>query len=99
MSPCSASSMAISRPICRWSAGLRGERWSASYHGTTPTFSHISAIQQRRWTPTAILSVTPATLSPANDLWGGQVSLTYKLDPGRSLYATAVRGYKAAAST
>jgi outer membrane receptor protein involved in Fe transport len=80
----------------RWSAGLRGERWSASYHGTTADFLGTNiGYTNAPVTPTAILSVTPATLSPANDLWGGQVSLTYKLDPGRSLYATAVRGYKA----
>ena len=80
----------------RWSAGLRGERWSASYHGTTTDFLGTNiGYTNAPVTPTAILSVTPATLSPANDLWGGHVSLTYKLDSGQSLYATVVRGYKA----
>ena len=45
--------------------------------------------------PTAIVSVTPAILNPVNDLWGGHASLTYKLDPGQSIYATISRGYKA----
>jgi iron complex outermembrane receptor protein len=34
-------------------------------------------------------------LSPANNLWGGHASLTYKLDPVQSIYATVSRGYKA----
>lgn len=80
----------------RWSAGLRGERWSSSYHGTTSYFlgtntGYINAAV----TQTAIEAVTPATLSPANNLWGGHLSLTYKLDTDQSLYVTVVRGYKA----
>jgi len=46
-------------------------------------------------TPTAIESVTPATLSPVNKLWGGDASLIYRLDSGQSIYATVSRGYKA----
>jgi iron complex outermembrane receptor protein len=80
----------------RWSAGLRGERWSARYQGTTTDFLGTNTgYTNAAVTPTAIESVTPATLSPANNLWGGHLSLTYKLDPGQSLYATVVRGYKA----
>lgn len=80
----------------RWSAGLRGERWSASYRGSTTDFLGTNTgYTSAPVTPTAIESVTPATLSPANDLWGGHVSLTFKIDPGQSIYATVVRGYKA----
>jgi iron complex outermembrane receptor protein len=83
-------------PTLRWSAGLRGERWSASYRGTTTYFLGTNTgYTNAPVTPTAIESVTPAALNPANDLWGGHVSLTYKLDPDQSIYATAVRGYKA----
>ena len=80
----------------RWSAGLRGERWSANYQGTTTDFLGTNTgYTNAAVIPTAIESVTPATLNPANNLWGGHASLTYKLDPGQSLYATVVRGYKA----
>jgi len=80
----------------RWSVGLRGERWSAHYAGTTTDFmgSNVGyyygpvSIEQ-------IESVTPAVLNPSNNLWGGHVSLTYKLDSDQSLYATLSRGYKA----
>jgi len=65
----------------RWSVGLRGERWTADYLGTT--------------TDTIGGTVTPAALSPSNNLWGGHVSLTYKLDPDQALYAQVARGYKA----
>lgn len=83
-------------PDLRWSSGLRAERWSASYQGTTTDFLGTNTTYtDAPVTPTAILSATPATLHPANDLWGGHASLTYKLDPDRSLYVTVVRGYKA----
>jgi outer membrane receptor protein involved in Fe transport len=78
------------------SAGLRGERWSASYQGTTTEFLGTdTGYTGGPVTPTSILSVTPAVLNPSNDLWGGHLSLTYEPGPGRSLYATVVRGYKA----
>jgi iron complex outermembrane recepter protein len=80
----------------RWSAGLRGERWSARYQGATTYFLGTNTgYTNAAVTPTAIESVTPATLSPANNLWGGHASLTCKLDSGQSIYATLVRGYKA----
>ena len=80
----------------RWSAGLRGERWSASYRGTTTYFLGTNTgYTNAAITPSAILSAVPAALNPANDLWGGHASLTYKLDPDQSVYATLVRGYKA----
>jgi iron complex outermembrane receptor protein len=80
----------------RWSLGLRGERWSAKYQGTTTDFFGTNTgYTNAAVRPTAIESVTPAALSPANNLWGGHASLTYKLDSTESIYATVSRGYKA----
>ena len=80
----------------RWSLGLRGERWSADYQGTTTYFLGTNTgYTNAPVTPTSIESVTPAVLSPVDNLWGGHASLTYKLDPAQSLYATVSRGYKA----
>jgi iron complex outermembrane recepter protein len=80
----------------RWSLGLRGERWSASYQGTTTDFLGTNTgYTNAPVTPTAIESVTPAALNPANNLWGGHASLTYKLDSAQALYTTISRGYKA----
>jgi iron complex outermembrane recepter protein len=80
----------------RWSLGLRGERWSASYQGTTTDFLGTNTgYSNAPVTPTAIESVTPAALNPADNLWGGHASLIYKLDSAQSLYTTISRGYKA----
>jgi outer membrane receptor protein involved in Fe transport len=80
----------------RCSLGLRGERWSAHYQGTTTDFLGTNTgYTDAPVTATAIESVTPATLSPVNNLWGGHASLTDKLDTGQSIYATLSRGYKA----
>jgi iron complex outermembrane recepter protein len=80
----------------RWSFGLRGERWSANYQGTTTDFLGTNTgYTNAPVTQTAIESVTPATLSPVNNLWGGHASLTYKLDSTQSIYTTISRGYKA----
>jgi outer membrane receptor protein involved in Fe transport len=65
----------------RWSVGVRGERWSADYRGTTTDF--IAG------------TVTPAALRPSNNLWGGHASLTYRLDGSEAFYAEVARGYKA----
>jgi outer membrane receptor protein involved in Fe transport len=84
------------KPDLRWSVGLRGERWSANYQGTTTDFLGTNTgYSNAPVTQTAIESVTPAALSPVNNLWGGHLSLTYKLDPTQSVYATIARGYKA----
>jgi outer membrane receptor protein involved in Fe transport len=64
----------------RWSVGVRGERWSADYRGTTTDY--IAG------------TVTPAALRPSNNLWGGHASLTYRLDGGQAFYARVARGYK-----
>jgi outer membrane receptor protein involved in Fe transport len=83
-------------PGLRWSVGARGERWSARYAGTTTDFlgSNIG-YTNAPVTVTQIESVTPAALNPANNLWGGHASLTYKLDAEQSVYGTVARGYKA----
>jgi iron complex outermembrane receptor protein len=80
----------------RWSAGLRAERWSAHYQGTTTDFLGTNTgYTNAAVLPTAVESVTPAMLRPVNNLWGGHASLTYKLDASQSIYGTVVRGYKA----
>jgi iron complex outermembrane recepter protein len=80
----------------RWSVGLRAERWSASYQGTTTDFLGTNTgYESAAVLPTAIESVTPASLNPVNHLWGGHASLTYALDSTQSIYATLSRGYKA----
>jgi outer membrane receptor protein involved in Fe transport len=55
-----------------WTAGLRGERWTARYADNSDL-----------------------NFDPANNLWGGAVSLTRKLSEQQSAYATVSRGYKA----
>jgi len=83
-------------PALRWSVGVRGERWSANYQGTTTDFlGNNSGYTNATVNPTVIQSVTPAMLNPVNDLWGGHASLTYQLDSNESLYSTLSRGYKA----
>jgi len=83
-------------PALRWSVGLRGERWSANYHGTTTDFLGTNTTYTNAPVAVAAIeSVAPAVLSPANDLWGGHASLTYKLDSTQSIYGTLSRGYKA----
>jgi outer membrane receptor protein involved in Fe transport len=80
----------------RGSLGLRVERWSADYQGTTTDFYGTNVgYTDAAVTPTAISSVTPADLNPVNNLWGGHASLTYKLADTQSIYATVSRGYKA----
>jgi outer membrane receptor protein involved in Fe transport len=83
-------------PALRWSVGVRGERWSGNYQGTTTDFlGNNSGYTNATVNPTVIQSVTPAMLNPVNDLWGGHASLTYQLDGNESLYSTLSRGYKA----
>jgi hypothetical protein len=73
----------------RWSVGLRGERWSASYRGTSADFLGTNTgYGNAAVTPTAIEAVTPAALNPVNHLWGGHASLSYALDSSQSFYAT-----------
>jgi iron complex outermembrane recepter protein len=79
----------------RWSLGMRGERWSANYQGTTTNFLGTNTgYTNAPVLPTAIESVIPAALNPVNNLWGGHASLTYKLDASQSIYVTGSRGYK-----
>ncbi len=68
-------------PALKWSVGVRGERWTADYRGTTT--DNIGG------------TVTPAAASPADTLWGGNASLVYQIDPSESVYVQVARGYKA----
>ncbi len=64
----------------RWSVGLRGERRTTQYHDRTTYLD------------------SPATANdfgPANNLWGGQASLDYRVADGQHVYALVARGYKA----
>ena len=67
-------------PRLRWSVGLRGERRTTSYHDLT---TNLGA------------PYTSNNFNPANDLWGGDVSLTYSLASTQSAYLLVARGYKA----
>jgi iron complex outermembrane recepter protein len=64
----------------RWSLGLRGERHTSSYNDTT---TNLDA-------PT-----TANNFGPADNLWGGQASLDYRIGDGQNVYALIARGYKA----
>ncbi len=64
----------------RWSVGLRGERHTSSYNDTT---TNLDA-------PT-----TANNFNPAENLWGGHVSLDAQVAEGQHLYALIARGYKA----
>jgi len=82
-------------PALRGSLGLRAERWSANYHGTTTSFLGTNTIYTNApVVPTAIESITPASFTPVNHLWGGNASMSYWLDPTQSIYASLSRGYK-----
>lgn len=83
-------------PDLRWSVGARGERWSAHYYGTTTYF--LGSNIGYTYAPvsvTEVQSVVPRSLDPANNLWGGHASLTYRIDRDQSAYVTLARGYKA----
>lgn len=64
----------------RWSVGLRGERHSSRYNDTT---TNLDA-------PT-----TANDFGPADNLWGGQASIDYRIADGQNVYALVARGYKA----
>jgi outer membrane receptor protein involved in Fe transport len=64
----------------RWSAGVRGERRTTHYDDTT---TNLDA-------PT-----TANDFGPANNLWGGHVSLDARIADGQHVYALMSRGYKA----
>ncbi|HLZ09984.1 MAG TPA: TonB-dependent receptor, partial [Chloroflexota bacterium] len=80
----------------RASFGLRGERWSATYAGTTTDFlGSNTGYTNAPVEITSILGATTARLNPTEDLWGGHASLTEQLDETSSVYLTLSRGYKA----
>ncbi len=64
----------------RWSVGLRGERHTSRYNDTT---TNLDA-------PT-----TANHFGPADNLWGGQASIDYRIADGQHVYALIARGYKA----
>jgi iron complex outermembrane receptor protein len=64
----------------RWSVGLRGERHTSRYDDNT---TNLDA-------PT-----TTNNFGPADDLWGAQASIGYRIADGQHLYALVARGYKA----
>jgi len=64
----------------RWSVGLRGERHTSRYNDTT---TNLDA-------PT-----TANNFGPADNLWGGQASIDYRIADGQHVYALIARGYKA----
>jgi len=64
----------------RWSVGLRGERHTSRYNDTT---TNLDA-------PT-----TANHFGPADNLWGGQASIDYRIADGQHVYALVARGYKA----
>lgn len=64
----------------RWSLGLRGERHTSRYNDTT---TNLDA-------PT-----TANHFGPADNLWGGQASIDYRIADGQHVYALIARGYKA----
>ncbi len=64
----------------RWSLGVRGERHTSRYNDTT---TNLDA-------PT-----TANNFGPADNLWGGQASIDYKIADGQHVYALIARGYKA----
>ncbi len=68
-------------PRLRFSAGLRGERRTASYQDLTQDY--------------VALTTAANDFRPADNLWGGHAALTLRLDPGQSLYLQLARGYKA----
>ena len=63
-----------------WSVGLRGERRTAHYGDLTTNLGAPS---------------TSNAFNPADSLWGGHVSLDYRLGGGEHVYALISRGYKA----
>ncbi len=67
-------------PRARWSVGLRGERRTAQYGDLTTNLGAPS---------------TANAFDPADTMWGGHLSLDYRLGRGEHVYALASRGYKA----
>ncbi len=73
-------------PRLRWSMGLRGERHTSRYNDATTNLDLIAGVAA---------PVLYNHFSPADDLWGGHLSLDYALDDAQHVYALIARGYKA----
>ncbi len=67
-------------PRARWSIGVRGERRTARYADLT---TNVGAPSTRN------------AFDPADNMWGGHVSIDYALSRGEHVYALVSRGYKA----
>jgi len=64
----------------RWSVSMRGEHHTSRYNDMT---TNLDA-------PT-----TANDFGPADNLWGGQASIDYRIAEGQNVYALIARGYKA----
>jgi len=64
----------------RWSVGVRGERRTTHYDDLTTNLDAPNASND---------------FGPANNLWGGHLSLDSSIAPGEHVYALISRGYKA----
>jgi iron complex outermembrane recepter protein len=64
----------------RWSVGLRAERRTTSYADLTTNLDAPS---------------TANAFNPADNMWGGHLSIDYALGASQHLYALLSRGYKA----
>ena len=73
-------------PRLRWSLGLRGERHTSRYDDATTNLDLLA---------NAAAPVLNNHFAPADNLWGGNVSLDYALDDAQHVYALIARGYKA----
>jgi iron complex outermembrane recepter protein len=73
-------------PRLRWSVGLRGERHTSRYDDATTNLDLLAGVAA---------PVLNNHFSPADNLWGGHVSLDYALDDAQHVYALIARGYKA----
>jgi iron complex outermembrane recepter protein len=73
-------------PRLRWSAGVRGERHTSRYDDATTNLDLLAGVEA---------AVLNNHFSPADNLWGGHVSLDYALDDAQHVYALIARGYKA----
>jgi iron complex outermembrane recepter protein len=64
-----------------WNLGARLERRTADYHDVTNDLDDPAPLTH--------------DFAPINDLWGGNASMEYQLEPDQNVYASVGRGYKA----
>jgi iron complex outermembrane recepter protein len=73
-------------PRLRWSVGLRGERHTSRYDDATSSLDLLANVAA---------PILNNHFAPADNLWGGNLSLDYALDDAQHMYALIARGYKA----